>query len=135
MEPIPPQQPLYAPSAIASATAPMQQAQERRAGSGEFRVASGELTTRNTQHATHNLNIALVHDYLNQYGGAERVLEAFHALYPHAPVYTSIYAPELLPAHFRRWNESDCSTSARISRMSGSPLAGRSTNAGQASGT
>jgi glycosyltransferase involved in cell wall biosynthesis len=49
------------------------------------------------------MNIALVHDYLNQYGGAERVLEAFHAMFPQAPVYTSIYAPRLMPAHFRRW--------------------------------
>ena len=47
--------------------------------------------------------IALVHDYLNQYGGAERVLESFHDLYPGAPVYTSIYAPELMPAHYRDW--------------------------------
>ena len=47
--------------------------------------------------------IALVHDYLNQYGGAERVLESFHDLYPDAPVYTSIYAPELMPAQYRDW--------------------------------
>ncbi len=38
--------------------------------------------------------IALVHDYLNQYGGAERVLEDLHVLYPDAPVYTSMYWPE-----------------------------------------
>src|SRR5690349_718043 len=51
-----------------------------------------------------SMSVALVHDYLNQYGGAERVLEAFHAMFPQAPVYTSIYAPRLMPAHFRRWN-------------------------------
>jgi glycosyltransferase involved in cell wall biosynthesis len=51
-----------------------------------------------------NMKLALVHDYLNQYGGAERVLEAFHAMFPQAPVYTSIYAPKLMPAHFRTWN-------------------------------
>ena len=72
--------------------------------SGEWQVVGGELTISNTQHATRKLNIALVHDYLNQYGGAERVLEALHALYPHAPVYTSFYAPKIMPAHFRRWN-------------------------------
>lgn len=38
--------------------------------------------------------VALVHDYLNQFGGAERVLEELHALYPDAPVYTSMYWPE-----------------------------------------
>ena len=48
--------------------------------------------------------IALVHDYLNQYGGAERVLESFHDLYPDAPVYTSMYAPDLMPAHYRDWH-------------------------------
>jgi glycosyltransferase involved in cell wall biosynthesis len=49
------------------------------------------------------MKIALVHDYLNQYGGAERVLEVFHDMYPAAPVYTSIYAPSHMPRHFRNW--------------------------------
>src|SRR5437762_13972789 len=53
---------------------------------------------------TSNLNVALVHDYLNQYGGAERVLEALHALFPQAPVYTSVYAPTRLPAAYRGWD-------------------------------
>ncbi|HST05471.1 MAG TPA: glycosyltransferase [Chloroflexia bacterium] len=48
-------------------------------------------------------NVAIVHDYLNQYGGAERVLEALHDVYPSAPVYTSIYAPEKMPARYRKW--------------------------------
>ena len=39
------------------------------------------------------MRVALVHDYLNQYGGAEKVLEALHDLYPAAPVYTSVYRP------------------------------------------
>lgn len=48
--------------------------------------------------------VAIVHDYLNQYGGAERVVEVLHDLFPAAPVYTSIYAPELMPAEYRRWD-------------------------------
>ena len=48
--------------------------------------------------------VAIVHDYLNQYGGAERVLEALHELYPHAPVYTSIYDAEAMPAAYRSWD-------------------------------
>ena len=48
--------------------------------------------------------IALAHDYLNQYGGAERVLEVFHDLYPEAPVYTSIYAPNRMPESYRSWD-------------------------------
>ena len=38
--------------------------------------------------------IALVHDYLNQFGGAERVLDELHKLYPNAPIYTSVYDAE-----------------------------------------
>lgn len=48
------------------------------------------------------MNVALVHDYLNQMGGAERVLLALHALYPDAPIYTSIYAPERVDPAFRQ---------------------------------
>jgi glycosyltransferase involved in cell wall biosynthesis len=35
--------------------------------------------------------IALVHDYLNEYGGAERVLKALSDIYPKAPIYTAFY--------------------------------------------
>jgi len=37
------------------------------------------------------MRVALVHDYLVQYGGAERVLEAFCELFPDAPIYTILY--------------------------------------------
>lgn len=37
------------------------------------------------------MRVALVHDYLNQYGGAERVLEAFCQIFPKAPIYTLFY--------------------------------------------
>lgn len=47
------------------------------------------------------VNVALVHDWLNQYGGAEDVLLELARLYPASPVYTSIYAPDLLPEAFR----------------------------------
>lgn len=35
------------------------------------------------------MKVALVHDYLREYGGAERVLEALHEIFPEAPVYTA----------------------------------------------
>jgi glycosyltransferase involved in cell wall biosynthesis len=35
------------------------------------------------------VKIALVHDYLKEYGGAERVLMTLHELYPEAPIYTA----------------------------------------------
>jgi glycosyltransferase involved in cell wall biosynthesis len=50
------------------------------------------------------MRVAIIHDYLNQYGGAERVLEALHELYPDAPVYTSIYDPAAMPAEYRTWD-------------------------------
>lgn len=50
------------------------------------------------------LKIALVHDWLNQIGGAEDVLEALKGLYPASPIYTSIYARAQMPAHFQDWD-------------------------------
>ncbi|MCX6023170.1 MAG: hypothetical protein NTZ05_15860 [Chloroflexi bacterium] len=49
------------------------------------------------------MRVALVHDWLNQNGGAERVLEVLHDMFPDAPVYTSIYAPEVFP-HYQGWD-------------------------------
>lgn len=37
------------------------------------------------------LKVALVHDYIKEYGGAERVLEALCEIYPDAPIYTAFY--------------------------------------------
>jgi glycosyltransferase involved in cell wall biosynthesis len=37
------------------------------------------------------MKVAIVHDYLMQYGGAERTLEAICELFPEAPIYTSYY--------------------------------------------
>ncbi|MFS0723893.1 glycosyltransferase family 4 protein [Paenibacillus sp. 1P07SE] len=42
--------------------------------------------------------IAIVHDYLNQMGGAERVVGTLHRMFPDAPIYTTIIDREgLLP--------------------------------------
>ena len=48
------------------------------------------------------MKIAIVHDYLNQYGGAERVVEVLRELFPEAPIYTSIYLPDNMPNSFRK---------------------------------
>lgn len=37
------------------------------------------------------MKVALVHDYLRDFGGAERVLLALSELYPNAPIYTAFY--------------------------------------------
>jgi glycosyltransferase involved in cell wall biosynthesis len=50
------------------------------------------------------MKIALVHDWLNQRGGAEDVLEALVRIYPGAPIYTSIYAADLMPDSYRSWD-------------------------------
>lgn len=47
------------------------------------------------------MKVALVHDYLNQMGGAERVVLALHELFPEAPIYTSIYDPRRVDAAFQ----------------------------------
>ena len=46
------------------------------------------------------MRIALVHDYLVQYGGAERVLECFTELFPDAPIYTLVYDEKLMHGVF-----------------------------------
>lgn len=44
------------------------------------------------------MKIAIVHDYLNQRGGAERVVAVFHEMFPKAPIFTSIVDwADLLP--------------------------------------
>ncbi len=48
--------------------------------------------------------IALVHDWLNQHGGAERVLEQLMVAFPGSPLYTSIYWADGLPAAYRAWD-------------------------------
>jgi glycosyltransferase involved in cell wall biosynthesis len=46
--------------------------------------------------------IAIVHDWLTDMGGAERVVLAMHEAFPDAPIYTSVYDPDpLLATHFQ----------------------------------
>jgi len=44
------------------------------------------------------VKVALVHDYLNQFGGGERVLEALAELFPHAPIYTALFDRDKIAA-------------------------------------
>src|SRR5579859_5684642 len=48
------------------------------------------------------MKVALAHDYLNQMGGAERVVMAFHEIFPDAPIYTSIYDPQRVDPAFQK---------------------------------
>lgn len=45
--------------------------------------------------------VALVHDFLVSYGGAERVLRQLADMYPEAPIYTLLVNPELVEGHFK----------------------------------
>jgi glycosyltransferase involved in cell wall biosynthesis len=52
------------------------------------------------------IRVAIVHDYLNQMGGAERVVAVLHRMFPEAPIYTTIVdreklVPELEQADIR----------------------------------
>jgi glycosyltransferase involved in cell wall biosynthesis len=50
------------------------------------------------------MRVALVHDFLLQMGGAEKVVEVLHAMFPEAPLYTSAYDPTVMPAYYRTWD-------------------------------
>lgn len=48
------------------------------------------------------MRIALVHDYLKEYGGAESVLETLSDIFPKADIYTSVYLPNYFGPHRSR---------------------------------
>ena len=50
------------------------------------------------------MKIAIVHERLDVMGGAERVIESLHKLYPNAPVYTSFVDYDKLSPAFRSMN-------------------------------
>ncbi len=50
------------------------------------------------------MKLALVHDWLNQLGGAEDVLEVLVDLYPQQPIFTSLYWQKKMPAHWQKWD-------------------------------
>lgn len=57
------------------------------------------------------MKVAVVHDYIKEYGGAERVLEALHEIWPKAPIYTTVYLPRFLGPHRERFKGRDIQTS------------------------
>lgn len=50
------------------------------------------------------VKVAIVHDWLNQLGGAEAVLETLVEMFPEAPVFTTIYWRTGMPAHYQSWD-------------------------------
>ncbi len=65
------------------------------------------MRSRATQ-STLDCNVEIVHDYLTQRGGAERLVLAMSDAFPSAPVHTSLYAPETTYPEF-------CNKSIRVS--------------------
>ena len=57
------------------------------------------------------MKIALVHDFLREYGGAERVVETLHEMWPEAPLYTSFVDWENLGNQGYRFKNWDIRTS------------------------
>lgn len=57
------------------------------------------------------MKLAIVHDYIKEYGGAERVLETLHEIWPEAPVFTTVYLPQFLGPHRKRFEGWDIRTS------------------------
>jgi glycosyltransferase involved in cell wall biosynthesis len=57
----------------------------------------GSVPVPRTQCENGGPKVALVHDWLTNQGGAERVLWSLHRAFPDAPIYTSVYAPRALP--------------------------------------
>ncbi len=57
------------------------------------------------------MKIAIVHDYIKEYGGAERVLEELIRLFPKATVYTTVYLPKYLGPHRSRFTDYKIRTS------------------------
>lgn len=57
------------------------------------------------------MKIALVHDHIQEFGGAERVLVALKNIFPDATVYTSFFSPEGLGIHADKFKDWDIRTS------------------------
>ncbi len=55
------------------------------------RVIAGIKNIQSLKDQLQGKKIAIVHDFLNQQGGAEYVVSVLHEMFPGAPIYTSIY--------------------------------------------
>ncbi len=49
------------------------------------------------------MKVAIIHDYIKEYGGAERVLEALIDIYPNATIFTTVFLPYFLGPHTKRF--------------------------------
>lgn len=50
------------------------------------------------------LKVAIVHDWLVSYAGADRVVDCMHHVFPDAPIYTLVYDKDKMPTWFRDYD-------------------------------
>lgn len=50
------------------------------------------------------LKVAIVHDWLVSYAGADRVVDCMHHVFPDAPIYTLVYDEKKMPSWFRDYD-------------------------------
>ena len=62
------------------------------------------LFEKDRRRSKKTLKVALVHDWLVEYRGGEKVLQSISDLYPEAPIYTLFYDQEKLPKY---WSHKD----------------------------
>ena len=48
--------------------------------------------------------VAIVHDWLVAYAGADRVVDCMHHVFPDAPIYTLVYDENNMPAWFKDYD-------------------------------
>ena len=69
-----------------------------RPGRGLFFALTSQVATADPSTMPREPNdfgsVVIVHDYLNQRGGAERVVLEMASMWPRAPIYTSLYRPD-----------------------------------------
>ena len=51
-----------------------------------------------------DLRVAIVHDWLVSYAGADRVVDQMHQVFPQAVIYTLVYNPGAFPEHFQKYD-------------------------------
>ncbi len=60
------------------------------------------MNNKNKQHKLSGLKVALVHDFFMEYGGAERVAEVIHDLFPQSDVFTALVNRSSMKIHWHR---------------------------------
>ena len=69
--------------------------------SGSARSSGPSAPTGRETEPAAGIKLAIVHDVLNEAGGAESVLAVMHRMYPTAPIFTPVFHPDKLPEAFR----------------------------------